>query len=186
MAAEFASPEALAFVIRHTTGIVCVGLEPSRVDVLDLPPMVQRNSDRHETAFTVSVDLRFGTTTGVSAADRAKTIAALANDDVTGDDFSRPGHVFPLRARPAGVLERAGHTEASVDLARLAGCYPAGLICEIMNDDGTMARLPDLLIFARKHDLKIVTIADLIRYRLRHAAATINRQGDCKITRSAR
>jgi 3,4-dihydroxy 2-butanone 4-phosphate synthase/GTP cyclohydrolase II len=171
MAAQFATPEALAFIIRHTTGIVCVGLQPERVDELALPPMVARNSDRHETAFTVSVDLNKGTTTGVSAADRAKTILALADPQAVSDDFLRPGHIFPLRARPAGVLERAGHTEAAVDLARLAGCYPAGLICEVMNDDGTMARLPELLVFAREHGLKIITIADLIRYRLRNEAA---------------
>ena len=170
MAAEFATPEALAFIIRHTTGIVCVGLEAERVQALDLPPMVPANSDRHQTAFTVSVDLRKGTTTGVSASDRAKTIRALADDSAVAGDFMRPGHIFPLRARPSGVLERAGHTEAAVDLARLAGCYPAGAICEIVNDDGSMARLPELLIFARKHDLKIITIADLIRYRLQHAA----------------
>jgi 3,4-dihydroxy 2-butanone 4-phosphate synthase/GTP cyclohydrolase II len=168
MAAEFATPEALAFIIRHSTGIVCVGLEGERVDALALPPMVASNSDRHQTAFTVSVDYRHGTTTGVSAADRTTTIRALVDAAATPDDFMRPGHVFPLRARPAGVLERAGHTEAAVDLARLAGCYPAGVICEIMNDDGTMARLPELLVFARKHGLKIITIADLIRYRLSH------------------
>jgi 3,4-dihydroxy 2-butanone 4-phosphate synthase / GTP cyclohydrolase II len=166
MAAQFATSEALAFIIRHTTGIVCVGLEAERVETLDLPPMVASNSDRHQTAFTVSVDFRRGTTTGVSAADRAKTVLALADESVMADDFMRPGHIFPLRARPAGVLERAGHTEAAVDLARLAGCFPAGVICEIMNDDGTMARLPELLTFARKHGLKIITIADLIRYRL--------------------
>ncbi|HEY0106205.1 MAG TPA: 3,4-dihydroxy-2-butanone-4-phosphate synthase [Rhizomicrobium sp.] len=168
MAAQFATPEKLAFIIRHTTGIVCVGLEAARVDALALPPMVPSNSDRHQTAFTVSVDLRDGTTTGVSAADRAKTILGLADERVGADAFMRPGHLFPLRARPAGVLERAGHTEAAVDMTRLAGCYPAGVICEITNDDGTMARLPDLLVFARRHGLKIVTIADLIRYRLAH------------------
>jgi 3,4-dihydroxy 2-butanone 4-phosphate synthase / GTP cyclohydrolase II len=165
MAAQFATPEALAFIIRHTTGIVCVGLEAERVETLDLPPMVPSNSDRHQTAFTVSVDFRRGTTTGVSAADRTKTILALADETAVAGDFMRPGHVFPLRARSAGVLERAGHTEAAVDLTRLAGCYPAGVICEIMNEDGTMARLPELLVFARKHGLKIITIADLIRYR---------------------
>ncbi|MEI9931192.1 MAG: 3,4-dihydroxy-2-butanone-4-phosphate synthase [Rhizomicrobium sp.] len=168
MAAEFATPASLAFIIRHTTGIVCVGLEGARVDALELPPMVASNSDRHQTAFTVSVDYRHGTTTGVSAADRTKTIRALVDVKATPDDFMRPGHVFPLRARPAGVLERAGHTEAAVDLARLAGCYPAGVICEVTNDDGTMARLPELLVFARKHGLKIITIADLIRYRRSH------------------
>jgi 3,4-dihydroxy-2-butanone 4-phosphate synthase len=168
MAAEFATPQALAFIVRHTTGIVCVGLEGERVDALDLPPMVASSSDRHQTAFTVSVDYRHGTTTGVSAADRTKTILALVDANAAPGDFMRPGHVFPLRARPAGVLERAGHTEAAVDLARLAGCTPAGVICEVTNDDGTMARLPELLVFARKHGLKIITIADLIRYRRSH------------------
>jgi 3,4-dihydroxy-2-butanone 4-phosphate synthase len=172
MAAQFATPQALAFIVRHTTGIVCVGLEGARVDALDLPPMVASNSDRHQTAFTVSVDYRHGTTTGVSAADRTRTILALTDAAATPDDFMRPGHVFPLRARPDGVLERAGHTEAAVDLARLAGCIPAGVICEITNDDGTMARLPELLVFARTHGLKIITIADLIRYRRAHEQDT--------------
>jgi 3,4-dihydroxy 2-butanone 4-phosphate synthase/GTP cyclohydrolase II len=171
MAAEWATPEALAFIVRHTTGIVCVALEGDRVDALDLPPMVPKGTDRHGTAFTVSVDFREGTTTGVSAADRTRTIRALADPASRPGDFLRPGHIFPLRARAGGVLERAGHTEAAVDLARLAGCRPAGVLCEIVNDDGSMARLPDLLRFGQIHGLKIVTVADLIRYRLSHDGA---------------
>jgi 3,4-dihydroxy 2-butanone 4-phosphate synthase/GTP cyclohydrolase II len=164
MAAEHATPEALAFMVRHCTGIVCVALDGDRIDQLELPPMVTANSDRHSTAFTVSVDARHGTTTGVSAADRTRTIKALIDPATKPDDLMRPGHMFPLRARPGGVLERAGHTEAAIDLARLAGCYPAGVICEIVNDDGSMARAPELLRFAHAHNLKIITIADLICY----------------------
>lgn len=164
MAAEHATPAALAFMVRHTTGIVCVGLAGDRVDALALPPMVPSNSDRHQTAFTVSVDAARGTTTGVSAADRAATIAALIDPATTPDDLMRPGHMFPLRARPGGVLERPGHTEASVDLARLAGCTPAGVLCEIVAEDGSMARTPELLRFARRHGLRIVTIADLAQH----------------------
>ena len=167
MAAEFATPQALAFIVRHSTGIVCAAMEGSRADALDLPPMVANNSERHQTAFTVSVDARVGTTTGVSAADRARTIKALADPLSRPNDFARPGHVFPLRAREGGVLERAGHTEAAVDLARLAGCTPVGLLCEIVSEDGdgAMARLPELMRFARQRMLPIITIADLIRYR---------------------
>jgi len=169
MAAEWATPEALALMVRHTTGIVCVALDGTQIDALDLPPMVPRGTDRHGTAFTVSVDYRHGTTTGVSAADRTRTIRALADPTSRPEDFLRPGHLFPLRACPGGVLERPGHTEAALDLARLAGCRPAGVLCELVNDDGTMARLPDLLRFGQAHGLMIVTIADLIRYRRRHA-----------------
>ncbi|QGZ93667.1 3,4-dihydroxy-2-butanone-4-phosphate synthase [Terricaulis silvestris] len=165
MAAEFATPAALAFIVRHTTGIVCVALEGERADALDLAPMVAANSERHQTAFTVSVDAKAGTTTGVSAADRARTILALADTASRPDDFARPGHLFPLRARAGGVLERPGHTEAAVDLARLAGCTPVGVLCEIVSEDGSMARLPELMRFARQHALPIITIADLIRYR---------------------
>jgi len=164
IAAEHATPEALAFIVRHTTGIVCVAIEGARADVLALDPMVKTNDDRHGTAFTVSVDARRGTTTGVSAADRAATIAALIDPATRPDDLMRPGHMFPLRARPGGVLERPGHTEAAVDLARLAGCAPAGVLCEIVSDDGSMARTPELIRFARTHGLRIVTIADLIVY----------------------
>lgn len=166
MAAEHATPERLAFIVRHTTGIVCVALEGERVDALELPPMCPENTDRHQTAFTVSVDARAGTSTGVSAADRAVTIRTLVDPAAAPSDLRRPGHIFPLRANPRGVLARPGHTEAAVDLTRLAGCRPGGVLCEIVNDDGTMARLPELTFFARRHGLRIITIADLIRYRL--------------------
>jgi len=165
VAADRATPEALAFIVRHTTGIVCVALEGPRADALGLDPMVPANDDRHGTAFTVTVDARQGTTTGVSAADRATTVAALIDPVTQPQDLMRPGHMFPLRARPGGVLERPGHTEAAVDLARLAGCAPAGVLCEIVSEDGSMARTPELIRFARAHDLCIVTIADLIVYR---------------------
>lgn len=165
VAAEHATPETLAFMIRHTTGILCVALEAERADALELDPMVQSGSDRHQTAFTVTVDAREGTTTGVSAPDRARTVAALIDPATRPSDLMRPGHVFPLRACPGGVLERPGHTEAAIDLARLAGCTPAGVIGEIIRDDGLMARTPELLRFARTHGLRIITIADLICYR---------------------
>src|ERR1700740_248648 len=167
MAAEHATPEAVAFMIRHTSGIICVPMEEQRLAALELPQMVPANSESHRTAFTVSVDLRSGTTTGVSSADRAATIRALADGRSTAADFARPGHIFPLRSRAGGVLVRAGHTEAAVDLCRLAGLKPVGVLCEVMNDDGTMARRPQLKEFARRHGLKIGTIADLIRHRLR-------------------
>jgi 3,4-dihydroxy 2-butanone 4-phosphate synthase / GTP cyclohydrolase II len=167
MAAEHASPEAVAFMIRHTSGIICVPMEEEQLTRLELPQMVPVNSETHRTAFTVSVDLRAGTTTGVSSADRAATIRALADPVSRPGDFARPGHIFPLRSRAGGVLVRAGHTEAAVDLCRLAGLTPVGVLCEVMNDDGTMARRPQLQEFARQHALKIGTIADLIRHRLR-------------------
>jgi 3,4-dihydroxy 2-butanone 4-phosphate synthase / GTP cyclohydrolase II len=168
MAAERTTPEAVAFMIRHTSGIICVPMEEEGLVRLDLPQMVQANSESHRTAFTVSVDLKAGTTTGVSSADRAATIRALADSNASATDFARPGHIFPLRSRKGGVLVRAGHTEASVDLCRLAGLKLAGVLCEIMNDDGTMARRPELEAFAERHNLKIGTIADLIRHRLRN------------------
>jgi 3,4-dihydroxy 2-butanone 4-phosphate synthase / GTP cyclohydrolase II len=164
VAAEFACARTMAFIVRHTTGIVCVALPGERLDALELPAMVSAGTDRHQTAFTVTVDCKHGTSTGVSAADRAKTVAALIDPATRPDDLTRPGHMFPLRARPGGVRERRGHTEAAVDLARLAGCAPAGVLCEIVNDDGTMARTPELLRFARAHDLPIVTIADLVHF----------------------
>jgi 3,4-dihydroxy 2-butanone 4-phosphate synthase/GTP cyclohydrolase II len=167
MAAERATPQAVAFMIRHTSGIICVSMEEQRLARLELPQMVPLNRESQRTAFTVSVDLVRGTTTGVSSADRAATIRALASPDAAPGDFARPGHIFPLRARGGGVLVRAGHTEAAVDLCRLAGCAPVGVLCEIMNDDGTMARRPQLQEFARRHALKVGTIADLIRHRLR-------------------
>jgi 3,4-dihydroxy 2-butanone 4-phosphate synthase / GTP cyclohydrolase II len=168
MAAERVTPEAVAFMIRHTSGIICVPMEEERLSALELPQMVQANSESHRTAFTVSVDLRSGTTTGVSSSDRAATIRALADLRSQPADFARPGHIFPLRSRRGGVLVRAGHTEAAVDLCRMAGLQPAGVLCEIMNDDGTMARRPQLELFAQRHGLKIGTIADLIRHRLRN------------------
>jgi 3,4-dihydroxy 2-butanone 4-phosphate synthase/GTP cyclohydrolase II len=167
MAAEHATAEAVAFMIRHTSGIICVPMEEAALARLDLPQMVPVNSESQRTAFTVSVDLRAGTTTGVSSADRAATIRALASPTSSAADFARPGHIFPLRSRRGGVLVRAGHTEAAVDLCRLAGLTPIGVLCEVMNDDGSMARRPQLQEFARTHGLRIGTIADLIRHRLR-------------------
>jgi 3,4-dihydroxy 2-butanone 4-phosphate synthase/GTP cyclohydrolase II len=167
MAAEHATPEAVAFMIRHTSGIICVPMEEERLAALELPQMVPANSESQRTAFTVSVDLRTGTTTGVSSADRAATIRALADGRSAPGDFARPGHIFPLRARAGGVLVRAGHTEAAVDLCRLARLTPVGVLCEVMNDDGTMARRPQLEEFAQRHRLRVGTIAALIRHRLR-------------------
>ncbi|HTW37399.1 MAG TPA: 3,4-dihydroxy-2-butanone-4-phosphate synthase [Steroidobacteraceae bacterium] len=168
MAAEHATPEAVAFMIRYTSGIICVPMEEERLAQLDLPQMVPANSESHRTAFTISVDYRHGTTTGVSSADRAATIRALANPRAVPGDFARPGHIFPLRPRRGGVLIRAGHTEAAVDLCTLAGVSPVGVLCELMNDDGTMARRPQIEAFAHQHRLKFGTIADLIRHRLRN------------------
>ena len=167
MAAEHATAEAVAFMIRHTSGIICVPMEEAALTRLDLPQMVPVNSESQRTAFTVSVDLSVGTTTGVSSVDRAATIRALASPTSVAADFARPGHIFPLRSRRGGVLVRAGHTEAAVDLCRLAGPTPIGVLCEVMNDDGTMARRPQLQEFARAHGLMIGTLADLIRHRLR-------------------
>ncbi|QNG50391.1 bifunctional 3,4-dihydroxy-2-butanone-4-phosphate synthase/GTP cyclohydrolase II [Pseudonocardia petroleophila] len=166
-AAELATPEMLAFVIRHTSGLVCVGMDAALVDRLELPPMVAENDDPRATAFTVSVDLKNVTSTGVSATDRAATIRALADPGTRPGDLSRPGHIFPLRAREGGVLRRAGHTESAVDLCRLAGLAPAGLLAEVTNADGTMARRPELARFAQQHGLVSITVADLVRYRLR-------------------
>jgi 3,4-dihydroxy-2-butanone 4-phosphate synthase len=169
MAAEFVTPEAINFMATHGRGLICLTLEGKRCDELDLPPMVSMNTDPKGTAFCVSIDAhpKHGTTTGISAFDRAKTIKLAISEDAKPSDFIKPGHVFPIRAKEGGVLERAGHTEASVDLAKLAGLYPAGVICEIMNKDGTMARLPELQTFAKAFNLKIITIEDLIKYRLR-------------------
>ena len=167
-AAQHATPELLAFTVRYSSGVICVSMDEDRADKLDLPPMTAVNEDRKGTAFTVSVDAREGISTGISAADRAHTIAMLSAPATTAADLSRPGHVFPLRARPGGVLERPGHTEAGVDLARLAGLTPVGVLVEIVNDDGTMARLPELRVFARRHGLALISIADLIAYRTEH------------------
>ncbi|MBS2966128.1 3,4-dihydroxy-2-butanone-4-phosphate synthase [Actinocrinis puniceicyclus] len=164
-AAVHATAELLAFTVRYSSGVICVPMPPQRADLLGLPPMTAVNEDRKGTAFTVSVDARHGVSTGISAADRAHTIRLLADEATTAGDLTRPGHVFPLRARPGGVLERPGHTEAAVDLARLAALPPIGVLVEIVNDDGTMARLPDLLPFAARHGLAIISIADLIAYR---------------------
>jgi 3,4-dihydroxy 2-butanone 4-phosphate synthase / GTP cyclohydrolase II len=164
-AAEKATQKNLSFMVRYTSGVVCVPMTGDDLDRLNLPLMTQQNMERMRTAYTISVDAARGVTTGISAADRAHTIQLLANLKTQPDDLVRPGHVFPLRYREGGVLRRAGHTEAAIDLARLAGLRPAGVIAEIVNDDGTMARLPELLKFARKHKLKICTVADLIEYR---------------------
>jgi 3,4-dihydroxy 2-butanone 4-phosphate synthase/GTP cyclohydrolase II len=168
MAAEFATPEKIAFFVRHTSGVICAPLTAERCRELDLPLMVERNTESHRTAFTDTVDYRFGTSTGISAADRALTIRKLVDPATRPDDLARPGHIFPLIARDGGVLKRAGHTEAAVDLARLAGLEPAGVLCEIVNDDGTMARLGDLRRFCDEHGLLLSSIADLIAYRRRH------------------
>lgn len=167
MAAEMVTPEAINFMAKEGRGLICLSLTQERADTLDLPLMVKENSSSFGTAFTVSIEARRGVTTGISAADRAQTIRVAMDDDARPADLARPGHVFPLRARDGGVLVRAGQTEGSVDLARLAGLKPAGVICEVMNADGTMARMPQLETFAAEHDLKIVTIADLVAYRLR-------------------
>lgn len=163
--AQFATPDAINFMARHARGLICLALTRQRVEKLGLPLMSQQNGTRHQTAFTVSIEARDGVTTGISAADRAKTIAVAIQSESTRDDITTPGHVFPLLAREGGTLVRAGHTEASVDIVRKAGLNPSAVICEIMNDDGTMARLPDLVAFAQKHNLKLGTIADLIAYR---------------------
>ncbi|TBV83436.1 MAG: bifunctional 3,4-dihydroxy-2-butanone-4-phosphate synthase/GTP cyclohydrolase II [Desulfobulbaceae bacterium] len=167
LAAETVTPEAVNFMATHGRGLICLALTPEHLDQLQLPMMVQRNRSPLETAFTVSIEARTGVTTGISAADRARTILVAANPGAQPDDLISPGHVFPLRAKKGGVLVRAGQTEGSVDLSRLAGLNPAGVICEIMNPDGTMARMPDLHKFALKHHLKIATIADLVAYRVR-------------------
>jgi 3,4-dihydroxy 2-butanone 4-phosphate synthase/GTP cyclohydrolase II len=169
MAAEAATPENIAFFLAHTSGVICVPLLPERADKLELPLMVTANTEAQRTAFTVSVDYRHGTTTGISATDRAATIGALIDPTTQPTDLNRPGHIFPLRYRVGGVLKRAGHTEATVDLARAAGLTPAGVLCEIVTEDKSeMARLPELERFAKKHDLPIISIAELIRYRRRN------------------
>ncbi|MBA9029741.1 3,4-dihydroxy-2-butanone-4-phosphate synthase [Rhizobium leguminosarum] len=164
VAADAVTPEAIAFMMTHARGLVCIAMEGERLDALDIPLMVPNNTESHKTAFTVSVDYLKGTTTGISAADRAATVRALVDDRAKPDEFARPGHIFPLRANPRGVLGRPGHTEAAVDLARLAGRVPAGVICEVANDDGTMSRLPELTLFAERHNLPLVTIEDLVAY----------------------
>jgi 3,4-dihydroxy 2-butanone 4-phosphate synthase/GTP cyclohydrolase II len=188
LAAQFATAERINFMAKEGRGLICLTLTPQRCAELNLPPMTSNNQARLQTAFTVSVEARHGVTTGISAADRAHTIQVAIDPETRPDQLVQPGHVFPLMARPGGVLERAGQTEAGVDLARLAGLNPASVICEIMNDDGTMARVPDLVPYARKHGLKIVTVAELIKYRHRNEklirrAATVSmptKYGDFK------
>jgi 3,4-dihydroxy 2-butanone 4-phosphate synthase/GTP cyclohydrolase II len=167
MAAEKITPEAINFMAKHGRGLICLSLTPQRVEELKLPMMTDENTSSFGTAFTVSIEAKKGVTTGISAQDRAVTILTAINPKTKPEDLARPGHVFPLRAKPGGVLQRAGQTEGSVDLARLAGLYPAGVICEIMNDDGTMARVPQLTEFAERHGLKIITVKDLIQHRMR-------------------
>ncbi len=166
--AQMATPDAINFMAMHGRGLICLALPGERIDALGLQLMSTNNSSRHETAFTISIEAREGVTTGISAHDRARTIAVAIDASKGAQDIATPGHVFPLRARAGGVLVRAGHTEAAVDVARLAGLNPSGVICEIMNEDGTMARLPELVSFAQRHGLKIGTISDLIAYRRRH------------------
>ncbi|UXS39657.1 3,4-dihydroxy-2-butanone-4-phosphate synthase [Agrobacterium tumefaciens] len=163
-ASDSITPQQIAFMMNHARGLICVAMPGERLDALDIPLMVSRNTESLKTAFTVSVDYIPGTTTGISAADRAKTVRALVSAESRPEDFARPGHIFPLRANPQGVLGRTGHTEAAVDLCRLAGKYPCGTICEVANDDGTMARLPQLEVFAERHGLLVVTIKDLVSY----------------------
>lgn len=165
IAADQMTAEKMAFLVRHSTGIVCVAMDAERLQQLDLPLMVSNNTDPNRTAFTISVDYTHQTTTGVSAQDRSLTLQALANPKTTEKDFHSPGHIFPLKANKKGVLGRNGHTEAAIDLCRLAHRYPAGVLCEIVNDDGSMARRDDLFLFAEKHQLKMITIADLVTYR---------------------
>jgi len=180
IAAEFVTPEAINFMAKHGRGLICLTLTEERADYLRLFPMTQQNTSRFGTAFTESIESREGVTTGISAYDRAHTIRTAIDARSTAADLARPGHIFPLRARKGGVLVRAGQTEASVDLARLAGLNPSGVLCEIMKDDGTMARIPDLIPFCREHALRILTVAELIRYRLRHERYIV-RAGESRI-----
>ena len=173
MAAEFVTPEAINFMAHHGCGLICLPLAPELCNKLNLPPMTERNTSLYHTNFTVSIEAREGVTTGISAADRATTILAAVADDARPESLVTPGHIFPLRARPGGVLERTGQTEGSVDLARLAGLKPAAVICEVMKEDGTMARLPDLEVFAEQYDLKIASVRDIIRYRLDHGQVSV-------------
>jgi 3,4-dihydroxy 2-butanone 4-phosphate synthase/GTP cyclohydrolase II len=181
MAAEAVTPEKIAFFLQHTSGLICVPLEGRRCEELDLPLMVTANTESQRTAFTVSVDYRHGTSTGISAYDRAATIKSLIHPDTTASDLARPGHIFPLRYAPGGVLKRSGHTEAAVDLARMAGMYPSGVLCEVVDENKTdMARLPELMRFADRHGLLVITIADLIRYR-RQSEKLVKRIAEARI-----
>ncbi|MDD6088530.1 MAG: bifunctional 3,4-dihydroxy-2-butanone-4-phosphate synthase/GTP cyclohydrolase II [Desulfovibrionaceae bacterium] len=181
IAAEFVTAEHINFMVTHARGLVCLSMDPALVDKLHLPLMTQRNGSRFGTNFTVSIEARSGVTTGISAADRAHTIQTAIADNVRSEDIVTPGHIFPLRAQPGGVVTRAGQTEGSVDLARFAGLKPAGVICEIMNEDGTMARMPDLEIFAEKHGLKIATVRDLIRYHMRIKQLSVRRVAEASL-----
>src|SRR6478672_7734737 len=180
MAAEKITPEAMGFFVRHTSGVICMPMLGERLDALQLPLMVSNNTESQRTAFTVSVDAVHDVTTGISAADRTTTVRKLISPDARADAFARPGHIFPLRYREGGVLKRAGHTEAAVDLARLAGMHPAGVLAEVVNDDGTMARMPRLEAFAAEHGLQLISIADLIRYR-RHREKLVRRVSEARI-----
>lgn len=180
LAAEKATPETLAFMIRYTTGIICLALEEARLNQLQLPQMVTENTDRRRTAFTISVDTLHGTTTGVSANDRTKTILDLINPLTKPSDLGKPGHIFPLRYKEGGVLKRAGHTEAAVDLPRLANLYPSGVLGELINDDGTMMRLPDLEKFSKLHKIPLITIAEIVRYR-RHREKLIEKISEARL-----
>jgi 3,4-dihydroxy 2-butanone 4-phosphate synthase/GTP cyclohydrolase II len=180
MAAQFATPESVNFMAKEARGLICLALSAERCDELGLSPMTRRNQSLHETAFTVSIEARDGVTTGISAHDRARTIQTAIDPASGAEDLVRPGHIFPLRARSGGVLERSGHTEAAVDLARLAGVLPAGVICEILNDDGTMARVGDLIPYARRHGLKMVTVAELIAHR-RQSESLVERVASARL-----
>ena len=181
IAAEFITPEAINFMVTHARGLVCLPMSAEWIDKLQLPLMTSRNKSRFGTNFTVSIEAREGIATGISAKDRATTILTAVKDGVSAEDLVTPGHIFPLRAQNGGVLVRAGQTEGSVDLARLAGLKPAAVICEVLNDDGTMARIPDLIPFAEKHGLKIATIKDLIRYRMMHGQVSVRRIAEAKL-----
>src|SRR5436189_1575181 len=180
IAAEKITPEAVNFMARHGRGLICLPMTPERLDALDVPLMVSQNSSRFDAAFCVSIEAKATTSTGISAGDRAATVLAAIDPATRPSDLARPGHTFPLRARSGGALVRAGQTEAAVDLARIAGLYPAGVICEVMNEDGTMARVPQLTRFAKRHKLLMITIADLIKYRMR-TEALVRRVGSARL-----
>lgn len=180
MAAERVTPDSINFMAKYGRGLICLAITPERADELQLTPMVSENTANFGTAFTVSIDAREGVTTGISAADRAATVKAVVHPDTRSTDLARPGHIFPLRAQKGGVLKRAGQTEGSVDLARMAGLYPAGVLCEILNEDGTMARVPELMDFARQHRLKVITIKDLIQYRMQRETL-VHRVSEAKL-----
>jgi 3,4-dihydroxy-2-butanone 4-phosphate synthase len=174
--AELATPQNVAFMVNTCSGVICVGTREDRLKELNLPPMMENNEDPKCTAFTVTCDYKIGTTTGISAYDRAMTIRKIADPSAKANEFTRPGHIFPLKYAPGGVLNRVGHTEASVDLAELCGLYPAGFLCEIVNKDGTMMRRPDLEKFGEEHGLKLITIADLAIYKNKIAKQTVNQK----------